>query len=75
VNPQLLLLDEPFSALDHDNKISLRRELKELHNEWQIPFIMVTHDKEDATFLGDEIMHIEKDQIKDSSSRPVVNVL
>lgn len=65
VNPQLLLLDEPFSALDYDNKVVLRQEIKRLHLDWKIPFIMVTHDKEDADFLGDIIMKIEAGHLVD----------
>lgn len=65
VNPQLLLLDEPFSALDYDNKVILRQELKQLHLYWKIPFIMVTHDKEDADYLGDIIMKIEAGRVVD----------
>lgn len=52
LQPRLLLLDEPFSALDKVNKQSLRNEIKKLHEEWQIPFIIVTHDEEDAEYLG-----------------------
>ncbi|MGI5921200.1 MAG: ATP-binding cassette domain-containing protein [Syntrophomonadaceae bacterium] len=60
VKPRLLLLDEPFSALDKCNKINLRQEIKKLHSQWQIPFILVTHDEDDASFLGDTIIGIEK---------------
>lgn len=62
VQPELLLLDEPFSALDSDNKIKLRQELKKLHRQWQIPFILVSHDEEDASFLGDVILTLKKGQ-------------
>lgn len=64
VQPRLLLLDEPFSALDQNNKAILREELKKLHQEWQIPFILVTHDEEDARYLGDSIITIEAGKIK-----------
>nr|WP_066633505.1 ATP-binding cassette domain-containing protein [Desulfolucanica intricata] len=60
VQPQLLLLDEPFSALDKTNKLNLRREIKNLHRRWQIPFVVVTHDEDDAAFLGDRVVHLEK---------------
>lgn len=60
VQPELLLLDEPFSALDKQSKIKLRQELKDIHTLWQIPFILVTHDEEDAGFLGDKILTIKK---------------
>lgn len=59
VHPQLLLLDEPFSALDKSTKESLRHELKNLHRRWRIPFILVSHDEEDAKFLGDVIVSLE----------------
>jgi len=60
VEPELLLLDEPFSALDKENKIKLREEIKKLHRQWQIPFVLVSHDEEDAGFLGDVIVTMEK---------------
>lgn len=60
VQPQLLLLDEPFSALDRDARINLRRELKEMHRQWRIPFVLVTHDEDDASILGDMVISLEK---------------
>ncbi len=72
VNPKLLLLDEPFSALDYENKVILRQELKQLHLHWKIPFIMVTHDKEDADYLGDIIMKIEAGRVIDVKQSEVI---
>lgn len=60
VQPELLLLDEPFSALDKKSKLKLRQELKDIHTLWQIPFILVSHDEEDAGFLGDRILTLNK---------------
>ena len=71
VQPRLLLLDEPFSALDKNTKISLRHEVKKLHKHWQIPFILVTHDEEDARFLGDITVSLEKGQFRESSLNAV----
>ncbi|MGW8161796.1 MAG: ATP-binding cassette domain-containing protein [Desulfobulbales bacterium] len=51
--PGLLLLDEPFSALDAANRLRLRRELKRLKAKLNIPIILVTHDQEEARYLGD----------------------
>lgn len=61
--PQVLLLDEPFSSLDRDTKLKLRQELKELNAQWKIPFIVVTHDKEDAEFLGDRILSVAQGKL------------
>lgn len=58
--PRLLLLDEPFSALDHQSRRRLREELKELHRQWHIPMIVVSHDDEDASHLGDQIISLER---------------
>ncbi|GAB6178733.1 ATP-binding cassette domain-containing protein [Desulfotomaculum defluvii] len=60
IRPKLLLLDEPFSALDKNTRLCLREELKNLHQSWQIPFILVTHDEEEAEYLGDQLIVIEK---------------
>ena len=71
VQPQLLLLDEPLSALDKNTKISLRHELKKLHQQWQIPFVLVSHDEEDARFLGDVIVALENGQSGENSLKAV----
>jgi molybdate transport system ATP-binding protein len=65
VRPQVLLLDEPFSALDKKTRVVLRQELRKLHEQWQIPFVLVTHDEEDASYLGDEIISLEKGRVRD----------
>ncbi|TCS83150.1 ATP-binding cassette domain-containing protein [Tepidibacillus fermentans] len=62
-SPKLLLLDEPFSALDYDTRVEFRQELKRLHQLWQIPFILVTHDREEARILGDIILYLYQGQI------------
>lgn len=67
VQPNLLLLDEPFSALDRNTRISLRQELKKLQQQWQIPFVLVTHDEEDAHFMGDVIVTLENGQARENS--------
>ncbi|AFV11103.1 hypothetical protein Tph_c08730 [Thermacetogenium phaeum DSM 12270] len=41
--PSILLLDEPLAALDRGLREKMRQELRELHQAWQIPFILVTH--------------------------------
>ena len=54
--PRVLLLDEPFSALDLENRRRLRRELKTLKKRLSIPIIHVTHDLNEALYLGDEVL-------------------
>ncbi len=71
VQPQLLLLDEPFSALDKNIKDTLRQEIKKLHRQWRIPFVLVTHDEEDAEFLGDRIISLEKGCSRDMALQTI----
>lgn len=54
--PKLLLLDEPFSALDGPLRRSLRRELREMRQETGIPILYVTHQIEDLCSLGDRVI-------------------
>lgn len=53
--PQALLLDEPFSAVDQVTRRRLQRELAMLRQQISIPIILVTHDLEEATALADQI--------------------
>lgn len=60
--PRILLLDEPFSSLDSATRCELQSELRELQQLWRIPFVIVTHDREEAKFLGDEVLFMERGQ-------------
>lgn len=57
--PIVLLLDEPFSALDIGTRTSLRNELKGLKDKLNIPIIHITHDLEEAFYLADDIFVME----------------
>ena len=59
----LLLLDEPFSALDAVVKVDLSEELKELQSELGITMMMVTHDQEEAFSLSDRIILMDHGHI------------
>lgn len=59
VQPDLLLLDEPFSSLDKNTKCSLRKEIKVLHEKWKIPFVLVTHDEDDVRFFGEQVLSLD----------------
>ncbi|PIC82724.1 ATP-binding cassette domain-containing protein [Sporosarcina sp. P1] len=63
--PSVLLLDEPLSALDKETRKQCQTELLRLHDMWKIPFIIVTHDLDEAEHLGDRIMYLERGQIMD----------
>lgn len=54
-SPGLLLLDEPLSALDARVRVSLRREIKHLQRRIGVTTIFVTHDQEEALFMGDRL--------------------
>ena len=61
--PDVLLLDEPFSALDTPVRDELRRELRRLQRETGISTVVVTHDPEEAALLADEVLVIEGGQV------------
>lgn len=63
VNPSLLLLDEPLSALDARVRAELRRELREVQQRLCIPTLMVTHDQEEAMSMADKIVCMDKGRI------------
>lgn len=61
--PDVLLLDEPFSAVDKVTRIRLQRELVELRSDLSIPIILVTHDIEEAARLADRIAVLHEGRI------------
>ncbi len=56
LEPEVLLLDEPLSALDHKMRKDMQIELKEMHKKLGITFIYVTHDQEEALTMSDTIV-------------------
>lgn len=58
-DPDLLLLDEPFSALDRTTRQTLRKKLKQLKQDLNIPIVHITHDLEEAYDLADNIYVME----------------
>jgi len=63
IKPQVMLLDEPLSALDPETKESVQRELREIHDRLKLTIIHVTHDFEEAVALGDRIAVIGNGRI------------
>lgn len=60
---RVLLMDEPFSALDAMVKVDLSDELKELQKEFGITIVMVTHDQEEALSLSDRVMLMKRGEL------------
>ncbi|KPU42913.1 sulfate/thiosulfate import ATP-binding protein CysA [Oxobacter pfennigii] len=63
LSPDILLLDEPFSALDTVTKQSLYRELIKIHGEFKCTIIFVTHDFNEAQLLADRVGIIDKGRL------------
>ncbi len=61
--PQLLLLDEPLSALDGPTRLRLRADLRHLLKQLAIPTVLVTHDRTEALALGDQLIVMDGGRI------------
>ena len=61
--PGVLLLDEPFSALDPRRRALVRREVRALHREWGMTTLQVTHDFTEAGLLGDVAVLLDKGHV------------
>ncbi|WP_394235335.1 sulfate/molybdate ABC transporter ATP-binding protein [Niallia oryzisoli] len=64
VEPKILLLDEPFGALDAKVRKELRRWLRKLHDEVHITSVFVTHDQEEALDVADQIVVMNEGKIE-----------
>jgi multiple sugar transport system ATP-binding protein len=62
-DPKVFLLDEPISNLDANLRMQTREELKRIHAELKATFIYVTHDQDDASAMGDEVVVMAAGQI------------
>lgn len=68
VEPRVLLLDEPFGALDAKVRKELRRWLRRLHDDLNVTTIFVTHDQEEALEVADRVVIMNKGNIEQSGS-------
>ena len=64
VDPEVLLLDEPFGALDARVRVELREWLLHLHDEMHVTTIFVTHDQEEALELADSVVVMNKGRVE-----------
>jgi putative spermidine/putrescine transport system ATP-binding protein len=68
VDPKILLLDEPFGALDKNLRLDMQIEVKRLQREYGITTILVTHDQEEALSMADRIAVMNKGRIEQVST-------
>lgn len=68
IEPEILLLDEPLGALDAKVRKQLQDEIKRLHKELGLTFILVTHDQEEALMLSDKIVVMSEGKIEQIGS-------
>lgn len=68
VDPQILLLDEPFGALDAQVRKELRRWLRQLHEELHFTSVFVTHDQEEAMEVADRIVVMSQGNIEQTGT-------
>ncbi len=68
IDPRVLLLDEPFGALDAKVRKELRRWLRELHDHTGYTTIFVTHDQEEAMELADRVVVVNKGRIEQAGT-------
>ena len=64
MNPDIILFDEPMSALDVATRLSLRKELKRIQAEFGTTMIYITHDQEEAFAMSDRIMVMKEAKIE-----------
>ena len=64
VEPEVLLLDEPFGALDANVRAELREWLRRLHDEVHVTTVLVTHDQEEAMEVADRIVVLNRGRIE-----------
>src|SRR3954471_13259037 len=68
VDPKVLLLDEPFGALDARVRTELRAWLRRLHDETQTTTVIVTHDQEEAMEVADEVVVMNRGRIEQTAA-------
>ncbi|MBE4703831.1 spermidine/putrescine ABC transporter ATP-binding protein [Spiroplasma platyhelix] len=74
LNPKILLLDEPFAALDLKLRQQMQLELKKIQREVEITFIFITHDQEEAFTMSDRVVVMNNGQIQQiGSSQDIYN--
>lgn len=63
-SPDILLMDEPFGAVDEITRATLQKELKKLHNKTKITMLFVTHNISEALYLGTKVLVLHEGKIQ-----------
>ena len=72
LNPEIILFDEPMSALDAATRLALREEIKHIQRQFRSTMIYITHDQEEAFALSDRIMVMDNGVIKQLDTPDVI---
>lgn len=64
LKPDIILFDEPMSALDADNRLSLRKKIKQIQKKFKTTIIYITHDQEEAFSMSDRVMVMNEGSIE-----------
>jgi len=67
-NPEILLLDEPLSALDDNTRVKLQNELQNIHRQHRLTTLLVSHSKAEIYKLADRVIEIDAGQIMQTGS-------
>ncbi|AKL94873.1 molybdenum import ATP-binding protein ModC [Clostridium aceticum] len=73
LKPRILLLDEPFCALDYGTKKVLYNEFMMIKSNWNIPIILITHDEEEAKLLGDRRLRLRNGRVLEEMLKNCTN--
>lgn len=63
-SPEILLMDEPFGAVDSITRAQLQTEIKEIHRKTGVTIVFVTHDISEALYLGTRVLVLDKGEIQ-----------
>jgi len=63
MRPEVLLMDEPFSAVGGVLRMQLRNFIRSIQKKWNIPVVLVTHDMTEAYLIGDHLVKMDKGEI------------
>ncbi len=72
-NPEILLMDEPFGAVDEITRKMLQNEIARIHKELGVTIVFITHDIKEAMKLGDRVLVIDKGKIEQLGNPEEIN--